>query len=383
MRPSALTCLLDVRKRIRLVIATEAEQPEARANSRPTRRGWRHILAVGVGRLNLLAIVATVLALVFAYLWPTDLSQTGTAHVFLAFVAFMVRTFEFHLGLALLAGMLLALALKRYRSVIVCLPFLIATLGPPVWSQFGAKERKDAGGLRVLSSNLLYANTDMQPFLDEVRESNPDVILIQEYTPEHAASLRPRLAVLYPYRVEAFHRSAFGEAIYSKRAFIGEPVEYPQPVRPDGSRDTGVINLNDPQLRVVIEHAGREVVVQNIHTVPPTTFDASLVLFREQRWMIGWIRDWARAEQRPIVMAGDFNCTPSSPHAAELREAGLIDVHAAVGSGRGATWPAKGRFAALPGIRIDQAFVKGLDPVSIRVGRYVGSDHRPIIFDVK
>ena len=81
-----------------------------------------------------------------------------------------------------------------------------------------------------------------------------------------------------------------------------------------------------------------------------------------------------------MIVAGDFNATPWSPHFRDLlATTGLRDA----GSGRGwlPTWPT---WLGPAGIPIDHVLVKG--PVTVAglsLGPDVGSDYRPLVADLR
>lgn len=316
--------------------------------------------------------------LVAAWVMP-DLSGDAPPARSITWAVFMARTFTFHagIGLALLA---LGLWCARYRrpalaSLIAGIVTMATTSGP--WLHAGARPAGPAS-FRLLDANVLYSNQHTDLILARIREHTPDVIVLEEFAPQHRDALDKALLASHPYRVHALRDDAFGMAIYSRFPFVGTPVLYPPASLSAGQRASGIVNLSDPQIRAVISVDGREVVVQGIHTVPPINGP----YLAEQRRLVRWLADWAATETRPTIVTGDFNATPQAPTQAWLLAAGLTDAHSIAGRGRGCTWPADGLLRFAPGVRIDQCFTKGLSCTSIRVGDPVGSDHLPIIADI-
>jgi endonuclease/exonuclease/phosphatase (EEP) superfamily protein YafD len=87
----------------------------------------------------------------------------------------------------------------------------------------------------------------------------------------------------------------------------------------------------------------------------------------------------ARAASLPVVVAGDFNVSPWSPHFEALLRAGTLR-DAAAGRGWQPSWPT---FLPPFGIQIDHALVSASVQVnSFGRGRIQGSDHRPILVDL-
>lgn len=309
-----------------------------------------------------------------------DLEGAGHAHLLAFWVAFMARTFGFHMGLGLGVVVLLAAVLRRWRLAGAAAVLGAVLAGPGAWSGLRSPPAIPAGPvLTVMSANLLVGHAEEGALLAEIARHDPDLLIFQEYTPEKAAVLVPALAVRYPHRHEAMRGHAFGGAVFSKLPFVGEPEEAPHAeLRAElgaALRRGGVVGIQDPQIRVVIEFAGAPVVVQNVHDAPPMGGS----YLAEQRRFIGWLARWAAGEPRAVLIAGDFNSTPESVNAADLRAAGLTEAHAAAGVGRGGSWPTEGLLSWLPRVRIDQVWTKGLRCVSSAVGAPNASDHRPVV----
>ena len=310
-------------------------------------------------------VAASYLAIVFAYALPQDFRATGPAYICLTWVALMIRTFLFHLGLLLAVIVAVAAALRRYRLLLATLPVLLFTLGSDVWSYVPARCAAVSGEtITVLTANLLYANRNTAPLVAEVRAADADVVVLQEYTPAWQAAMRPALTARYPYVQDSTREDAFGWAIYSKRPFDG----------PVNARLT-LGHWGTTHMRAVVPINGRPVAFYNVHLLPPRT----LVWTAGQREEFATLLDMLRAERLPIVLCGDFNFTNRSAFAAALAKLGLRDVHQISGCGRGATWSVLGFYRALPGVRLDHIYIsRELTSTSCDTGIGQGSDHRPV-----
>ena len=98
---------------------------------------------------------------------------------------------------------------------------------------------------------------------------------------------------------------------------------------------------------------------------------------------------WANAvpmilsEQGPLVVVGDFNATQYSAVYKRLTSGGLRSAHQDRGRGYATTWP-NGQYWLPSLIRIDQALISPeIECVSITEGEGKGSDHEPLVLDVK
>ena len=88
------------------------------------------------------------------------------------------------------------------------------------------------------------------------------------------------------------------------------------------------------------------------------------------------------AEEGPLVVVGDFNATEHSLVYKQLQASGLRSAHDDRGRGYATTWP-NGQWI-LPPIRIDQVFLTpDVECLNIAEGQGLGSDHKPLIVDVK
>jgi endonuclease/exonuclease/phosphatase (EEP) superfamily protein YafD len=91
------------------------------------------------------------------------------------------------------------------------------------------------------------------------------------------------------------------------------------------------------------------------------------------------IAERVRKETGNVLVAGDFNLTPWSPHFTRfIEQTGLSDC--ALGHGLLATWPSQ----VLPvRIRIDHCFASRQWRVrNVDVGPKLGSDHLPMTVDL-
>lgn len=208
-------------------------------------------------------------------------------------------------------------------------------------------------------------NTNTGSLVEEVRASGADIVFLQEYTDHWHAALRSALAQDHPYECHVCRDDSFGGAVYSSRPFLSEP---------ELDISLGVSSL--PQIRSLVEISQRPVAIYNIHLLPPI----SLEYTTENRLQFADLLDHLRKESLPFILAGDFNFTETTPHAAALRRLGTQDSFAVGGWGRGSTWPVNSFLRYLPGLCLDHIYLGGGVTCSdCRVGQGRGSDYRPVI----
>lgn len=345
--------------------------PAEHAASSWSRRMWPRGFRATM-RPRVRASAALALGLVaFGAWWPDDLSRDEAWFVRVSWAAFMIRTFWFHAGLALLADAALAWVVRARVTAAVLALVGVAIVWPTVLSFVPRAGAPGPGQstLTVLSANLLFGRADARKLAGVVASTAPDVIVFQEYTHASAAFLQATLADQYPHRFEHARDDAFGQAVYSRLPFAGAPRAFPPGP-----------GWSEPQIRVEVEFDGMRVGIMNIHVMPPT----SLSMIREQRdrtlALSRLVRDELAGAARgsALIVAGDLNATPESEALELLCAAGLNDAHADAGFGRGSTWPRDTWLKWAPGVRIDHVLASdSLRSIHSGVSADIGSDHRP------
>ena len=313
-----------------------------------------------------IAIAISYVVVGFALLFPQDFRNTSPAYATTAWIAFLCRTFLFHLGLLVVAVAAVAVWRRRWRMLAATVPLLLITVGPAVWS-YRPKSPPAIEGevVSVMSVNLLMVNRDTGPLIAEIERNAPDILMLQEYTAHWHDALQASLGDTYPHTVYVPRGDSFGAAIYSRRPFVGEP-----------AANLSLGDATEPQIRAVIHIDGQDVALYNIHLLPPRTLQYTTVT----RAQFADLVDQLAQEKLPIILAGDFNFTPHSAQADALAAMGLSDTLTTIGTGRGATWPVVGGLRWLPGIRLDHIYVSNeLACIECQTGEGQGSDHRPVV----
>ncbi len=229
------------------------------------------------------------------------------------------------------------------------------------WPQIGASAAPSSQTIRVVTWNIGAGNIG---WAEAVKELKPDIVLVQE-------GMKPATIE------EGFH--------WYGTLDPGTLSRFPAEVLPTES----VGPWTDPQL-LLMEIHGRKVLVANVRLMLPSIVIQLVDPFYENpsqnyRARIGQygklaslLESTARStEAEAILLAGDFNVPAHMPSLAPLRRF-LQDSWRASGSGWGATVP-----EFLPLTRIDQLWLsREIEPVSVRVVRVEGSDHRAVVADL-
>ncbi|MFF5209700.1 endonuclease/exonuclease/phosphatase family protein [Streptosporangium sp. NPDC000396] len=259
--------------------------------------------------------------------------------------------------------LLLALGLRRWTAAIVAVA-TSATLATAVLPRYFADGGPPAGDqrLRVLAANLAVGAGDTASLMNLVRTLHPDVLTLQELTPDAAARLKEAgLRRLLPYGVDRSGNGPWGSGIYSR---------YPLSERP-------LIELGRfRQARAVLKHpGGQEIEVVSVHPCAPR-YD-----YKVPCWDSG-LRALPRAGGELRVLAGDFNATLDHRLVRDLLDSGYRDAADVTGQGLTPTWPQQG-WEPAPGVTIDHVLADSRMAVSAySVHPLPGTDHRPIFAEL-
>jgi len=209
----------------------------------------------------------------------------------------------------------------------------------------------------LLTCNLLYECREPDRMIASLREANPDVLLLMEYTPEWREHFAATLWKDYPHLVEEPLPGYSGICLASKL-----PLESSEVIEVAG----GI-----PVIRAQLRVAERSITLLGVHPPPPMRPE----LYEEWRASFA---EWpgllwgATVDLNYIVLAGDLNCTPFARSFTKLCDrTGLRD--SARGFGLTSTWHIAG---TPPGLPLDHVLVSaGLNVAERLVREAPGSDH--------
>ena len=312
----------------------------------------RRSVIVGVSQVLsrlccLSVIVVTLTTLAARFFWVADLLANLRMQQVIAILV--------------LGAILVLIKQFRYAGILgCCLIVHLAAMVP----QIAAKPNriaKNGEAVRVMTINALTSNLQHASVANEITEDSPDIVAVLELSSALESYLRDELSATYPYRVESSSDAGnFGIGLYSKRK-LENVVRF---------------RLNENILSIQADCSGMRIIAT--HPLPPMGKQG----FRSRNEHIRQLADRVsqlRSETPsiPVVVMGDFNLTPWSPHYRSfLNSSGLR--RAKLGWGIAPTWYADG--SSFPfGLVIDHIFISeelGCD--NYRVGNDVGSDHRSV-----
>jgi endonuclease/exonuclease/phosphatase (EEP) superfamily protein YafD len=322
-------------------------QPQFPAIRAALKADWRRGISVRLQVGCALGGVVSVAGLAGGWSWVLDLCSHFQAQYF----GFQLLCCGVFLGLkrfrwALVAGMFLSLPAFKLA------PYYLAKSPLPA----ELSERLRVVSFNVLSSNLRHAET-----LAWVQKTDPDLAYFPEVTAAWAADLEPLRATL-PHCLVQPQEDNFGWALFSKYPILEHELT--------ASRFVEVAVV-----RAVVEVAGKRVVFFGMHPLPPMSGAAAA----DRDAVLQLVADRVGQETGPVIVAGDLNATPWSHGMRPLVAAGLRDTQ--LGRGFSATWRRSIPIFAIP---IDHLLVGGNLAASARwTGPNLGSDHRPVIADLR
>ncbi|MBE0545695.1 MAG: endonuclease/exonuclease/phosphatase family protein [Verrucomicrobia bacterium] len=269
--------------------------------------------------------------------------------------------FQYLAGLLLLA---IGFAIKRKLTVAgVFSVFAILNGAVVVPYCFTGRAAVPAAGqtLRVLLLNVDTENRRYDLVENLIRECDPDLVVLLEVNHEWMNRLDAVLT-RYPHVCQEPREDNFGIALLSKL-----PLE-----------NAEIVELGEaevPSVTAEFRFADRTLRILGTHPLPPANRENS----RLRNQQLEAIPEFLAARGGSVILLGDLNVTPWSPHFQKLlRGTGLKD--SARGFGWQTTWPA----SLYPlRIAIDHCLLsQDLRVVGRSVGSKVGSDHLPLVVEL-
>jgi endonuclease/exonuclease/phosphatase (EEP) superfamily protein YafD len=218
--------------------------------------------------------------------------------------------------------------------------------------------------VRIFFANVRADNAEYAALLKEIQDANPDVIVLVEFTPNwRRAYLHSPFFESYPYG-NGMKNEAMGTVnVFSRLPLKNEKENW----FAGRGLETFEILVGSETLHMIGLHSPRPM---NIRTDDYYGF-------------------WGRTiplilgEKGPLVVVGDCNATQFSNVYQQLTADRLRSAHQDRGRGYATTWP-NGEYGIPSLVRIDQAFLSPeIECLGVREGEGRGSDHKPLILDVK
>ncbi|MFC5744437.1 endonuclease/exonuclease/phosphatase family protein [Actinomadura rugatobispora] len=254
--------------------------------------------------------------------------------------------------------LILALGLRRTAAAVTAgvTAIAFAAVVLPRLLPDGNPEARGAR-LAVLGVNLAVGQADVAALVKLVGTLRPDVLTVQELTPQAAERLnRAGLRGLLPYAVDRSSVDPQGSGIYARHPLTELPV-----IELGGFR----------QARATLAHAGgRRVEVVSVHPCSPSDVHDTPC------WAEG-LRALPRAGGGLTVLAGDFNSTLDHRPLRDLLDSGYRDAADVRGKALIPTWPQ--RWWDVPEVTLDHVLADRRMAVrDFSVHSLPGTDHRSV-----
>lgn len=231
--------------------------------------------------------------------------------------------------------------------------------------------------IRVMTFNLGSDLAEATPerVSQVIRDSDADLVALQEVNAAHADAIRRGMTDIYPYQtIYAAGEGTLGIALISRYPIIEE------------RQFSGSITWL-PYLEADISIDGRHLSVLNAHPAPPG-WSLSLRRMYFSRSLDDMRQFAEMAGEGPTLLMGDFNVADQSADYHILAQAGLIDAYRATGFGFGLTYPTNRWYGytntpSTPLVRIDYIWhTFHFTAARAWVGQDAGSDHLPVIAEL-
>jgi endonuclease/exonuclease/phosphatase (EEP) superfamily protein YafD len=298
-------------------------------------------------------IVVVWLAIIGSYLarlhWVCDLTSHFILHYFIA---------------AVIALALFVMAKDRRFSIAAGIAVLVLAcrIVPLYIPMFASKAdiANPTDTIRLISCNVLTSNDNKQRVIDFVRVEKPDVVLFMEV--DRAWEIRLKsLQDILPHGKFLSREDNFGIGMMSRLPF--DEIKFEE------------VGVDVPTVVASVTNRGRRMTFIGTHPPPPVGKAGTDMRNGQFDELVRVVRK----QPGPVVLCGDLNCTSWSPYFKDLlREANMFDTRK--GYGIQGSWP--NWFPVR--IAIDHVLVTDyIQTFSRRIGPDIGSDHLPVIIDLK
>ena len=291
------------------------------------------------------------------------LSLTGFLGAY-AYLLNLTSHFRVQYAFVLLGCSLLLWSLKKRKSSLIALSLAILNMSEilPLYQKPEASTSSGGAQFSLFQLNVLTDNQQFDQVRDEINRLDPDVVVMEEVTPEWYRALAP-VRERYPYVVETLDRTSLGVMIMSRL-----PLE-----------ETELIDFNDgrlPSLVTELQAEGKPITLIATHPLSPR----NKTKFRLRNKQLYAIARAFHERNDPLIMVGDLNITSFSPVFKKFIE--QIDLYdSRKGFGVQPSWP--GHTWLIARITLDHCLLSDdLQVKQRKLGNYVGSDHLPVYVEI-
>ena len=222
----------------------------------------------------------------------------------------------------------------------------------------GKDDGSDGRELKLLTANILSSNTDYERLFSLLDAEAPDLVVLQEISPDWLVAL-DELRAAYPYSYAEAREGNFGIALFSRL-----------PLK-------AASHFDSPPLGYATIVASVDVDGEVLHLIAThPMIPVSDSFYKARNEQLAGIATLLGKRAEPRILVGDLNLTPWDINYPALeRQAGMRNARK--GFGIVPTWPVFMPFAMIP---IDHVLVSDAITVTgVYSGPRIGSDHLPLV----
>jgi len=253
---------------------------------------------------------------------------------------------------------------RRFKIVAIFAVFAAANLIVLAPFLCGAKRPAQFEGhkLKVMLLNVRTENERYDIVIACIHKYRPDLLMIEEVNERWLKELA-RLREDFPHVMEQPRDDNFGIVLFSRLPLTSPTFLY-------------LNGAEVPSVTAQIDVGARRFTVLGTHPLPPGTLEN----FRLRNEQLDQVARFVTSRTNPVIVLGDLSATPWSYYFQRLvSESGLTD--SSKGRGIQTTWPADFFPLRIP---IDHCLVSPeIGVINKMTGNSVGSDHLPVIVDLK
>lgn len=316
------------------------------SESASLRPSWKRLLNIAL-RVSLgVAFAATVCAPLLKSIWLLDLLTQFRVYWIPVLIVLLVLFLSQRQRYA---------ALVAFGTAIFCISSLLR------YSYGGDGDKLPTSPpLKVISYNIRASSRDATDILNYLRSESADVVLLIEVKSSWLRKLG-ELRAIYPHEVAEPRPGAQGMWLLSRF-----------PIRMVDEEGVSTA-IRYPYISALIDTPGGTVRFVGTHPSVPISLSGARIRNSQMKAFA----EIAQSSTEPVIVAGDFNCTPFSGHFRSLLNTGGLK-DSAVGFGFRNTW--RRNISILP---IDHVLVsEGILIASRQVGPRMESDHHPLVVEL-
>lgn len=229
-----------------------------------------------------------------------------------------------------------------------------------------------ARGTTVMTYNLLFEAHSPEHSLEVIQKESPDIVCLQELTPDFADRFQKQLGSRYPHRVFYPAGGTWGIGVASKHPLSGGTRFQQLPYRM-------------PAAEARVRLGDRSVLVSCVHLFPPvarrrpssawTAYKENAQLRLQQAQSL--VERYAK-EQDSVLILGDMNEEDGDEGVKQFAKAGYRNACVVADDGCGDTWPAAtSNWPAF--FEVDHIWGRGVTFRGARRIKSGRSDHYPVM----